>query len=159
MADLRDTPALKSLVFRGRSPKPMRVSVQLRFSPDDTRWMSSVYLDGEEREVVIPVEKMVPAGGGARQMPPATSARSILFVVDLVNARPGETGAFTLSGLRGILPGRRRDLLQRRDKVAGEQPVAEAFAKHPLRDPPGGHAPAGSSVPSGGGDEGAEHPA
>ena len=83
----------------------MRVSVQLRFAPDDARWLASVYLDGEEREVVIAVEKMKPAGRGATLMPPAASARSILFVVDLVNARPGDTGTFTISGLRGVLPG------------------------------------------------------
>ena len=104
-ADLRDAPPLKGLSFRGRAVKPMRVSVQLRFAPDDSRWITSVYLDNEEREIVIPLEKMTLAGGGAPGMPPTASARSILFVVDLVNARPGETGSFTVSGLRGILAG------------------------------------------------------
>jgi hypothetical protein len=103
-ADLRDTAPIRSLAFRGRATKPMRVSVQLRFAPDDGRWMTSVYLDGEERDVVVPIEEMAPAGGGASRVPQVATARSILFVVDLVNARPGETGSFTISGLRGILP-------------------------------------------------------
>ena len=101
VADLRETPSLNHLVFRGRAVKPMRVSVQLRFAPDDARWMTSVPLGPEEREVALGVGEMVPAYPTAGRMPEMSSARSILFVVDLVNARPGDSGAFTVSSLRG----------------------------------------------------------
>jgi hypothetical protein len=36
--------------------------------------------------------------GGA--MPDPSTARSLLFVVDLTNAIPGSRGSFTLSGIR-----------------------------------------------------------
>ena len=101
VADLRDAPALSRLVFRGRAARPMRVSVQLRFSPDDARWVKSVYLGTEEQEVTLEVGEMVPANPTSGRMPEMSSARSILFVVDLVNARPGDTGALTVSSLRG----------------------------------------------------------
>lgn len=100
VADLRETPALKRLVFRGRAVKTMRVSMQLRFSPNDARWTKSVYLGPEEREVIVEVGGMVPADRIAARMPQIATARSILFVVDLVNARPGDSGAFTVSALR-----------------------------------------------------------
>ena len=100
-ADLRDAEDIRGLLFRGRATKPMRVSVQLRFAPDDRRWGRSIYLDSQEREIVIDLRTMVAAERGSLTMPSTSAARSVLFVVDLVNARPGDAGAFTISGLRG----------------------------------------------------------
>ncbi len=99
--DIGALPAMDSLVFRGRATRPMRISVQLRFSPNDARWVKSLYLDGEERELSVPLTGMLPAERSIGQMPALASARSLLFVVDLVNARPGDTGAFTVAGARG----------------------------------------------------------
>jgi hypothetical protein len=88
------------LLFRGRASRPMRVSVQLRFTPDDARWVKSVYLDDQEREVVVPLREMAPAERPDAIIRPSSEARSVLFVVDLVNARPGTRGEFTIGDIR-----------------------------------------------------------
>ena len=90
------------ILFRGRATQPMRVSVQLRFSPNGARWTKSVYLEATEKDVAVDVTAMTPAGNSQPAMPDLSGAQSILFVVDLVNARPGDTGSFTVSGLRGV---------------------------------------------------------
>jgi hypothetical protein len=99
VAELRAAPAMGRIVFRGRATRPMRVSVQLRL-PTGSRWTRSVYLETVERETVVEVPTMVPAERTGQTMPGLPSAQSILFVVDLVNARPGDSGGFTISGLR-----------------------------------------------------------
>jgi hypothetical protein len=111
VVDLRNVPAdVNTIVFRGRADAPMRVSPQLRFGDaGDARWTSSVYLDQAERAVRIPFEMLRaadaetrPDGGDAARptLPPvrpaANRATSLLFVVDLTNARPGDEGSFTL---------------------------------------------------------------
>ena len=111
VVDLRNVPAdVNTIVFRGRADAPMRVSPQLRFGDaGDARWKSSVYLDQAERAVRIPFESLRPAdaetrpheGDAARPtLPPvrpaANRATSLLFVVDLTNARPGDEGSLTL---------------------------------------------------------------
>jgi hypothetical protein len=78
----------------------MRLSAQLRFPPDDRRWVKSVYIDSEKREVVAPVERMVAADRSRAPIPDPATARSLLFVVDLVNAKPGSTGEFTITDVR-----------------------------------------------------------
>lgn len=91
--------AFRGVFFEGIADRPMRVSVQLRYPPDDRRWISSVYLDGTTRTVFVPVSEMAPAErDGAR--PPEGPARSLLFVVDLVNTTPGASGGVTIEGVR-----------------------------------------------------------
>lgn len=98
--DLQVNDDFDVLMFRGRASKPMRVSVQLRFAPTEARWMKSIYLDGEEREVLVPLREMAPAERSDSTIPAADRARSLLFVVDLVNARPGDSGELTIRDLR-----------------------------------------------------------
>ena len=64
--------------------------------------MKSVYLDATEQEIVLSVPAMVAADRPAGTMPDLSNAQSILFVVDLVNARPGDGGAFTITGLHAV---------------------------------------------------------
>jgi hypothetical protein len=99
--DLPTAPADSATVsFRGVSPQPMRVSVQLRFAQDGgIRWRKSVYLDGEEREVVIPIEQFRPADAMTTR-PAIARATSLLFVVDLTNATPGAQGRVTVRDVR-----------------------------------------------------------
>ena len=80
----------------------MRVSVQLRFAPNGARWTKSVYLDTTEQEIALSVPAMVAADRPAGTLPDLSNAQSILFVVDLVNARPGDSGAFTITGLHAV---------------------------------------------------------
>lgn len=99
-ADLLETPPFQILTFNGRASRPTRVSVQLRFPPDDRRWVKSIYLDTEERAFAIPAGELVPAERSGPVMPPPERARSLLFVVDLVNAKPGDSGELTISDVR-----------------------------------------------------------
>jgi len=87
------------VVFTGRASAPMRVSVQLRFAAaGDARWARSVYLSEVPGRVELDLATLVRADGSATR-PPLTSASSLLFVVDLTNARPGWTGRFEISDL------------------------------------------------------------
>jgi hypothetical protein len=97
VTDLAEASEFDVLTFRGRAGKPMRVSVQLRFPPDDRRWVRSVYLDPDERRIDIPVGEMASSEPSGGPMPAARTVRSLLFVVDLVNATPGAEGAFTIT--------------------------------------------------------------
>ena len=106
--DLSVAAAFDTLAFRGRASGPMRVSVQLRFRPDDRRWVQSVYLGPDDRDLTVNLREMRAAEPGAAPMPALTTVRSLLFVVDLVNALPGTAGSFTISDLRGgVSPGTR----------------------------------------------------
>jgi hypothetical protein len=88
----RDLPPFAGISFRGRSAAPQRVSVQLRFAQDgDVRWLRSAYIAPEAATITIPVEKLRPADGAAPR-PDVRRATSLLFVVDLTNARPGDRG-------------------------------------------------------------------
>lgn len=98
-ADLTGGQALGTLAFHGNAAKPMRISVQLRFG-DGARWVKSVYLEPGERSVAVDVSGLRAAGAAQGPMPPPSTATSILFVVDLVNAQPGASGSFTIRGLR-----------------------------------------------------------
>ena len=91
--------AARHIAFTGRSVAPMRASVQLRFA-DGSRWVKSVYLDVSDHQVAVPVAEMVAAEQGSGKMPDPASARSLLVVVDVVNAAPGTKGALTVSGVR-----------------------------------------------------------
>jgi hypothetical protein len=86
----------RPLGFEGSAVKPMRVSVQLRFA-DGARWVKSVYLDAALRRVTIGTEDMTPADPSGTAIPDPSTALSILFVVDLVNAKPGDSGSFSIS--------------------------------------------------------------
>ena len=99
-ADIEGQAPFEALAFRGRADRPMRVSVQLRFRPDDRRWVRSVYLDSQEQDVRIQLGDMQAAEQRGAPIPLLSSVRSLLFLVDLVNAAPGAAGSFTISDLR-----------------------------------------------------------
>jgi hypothetical protein len=90
------------LTFSGRASRPMRAWVQLR-APTvggvERRWRSSVYLDEEAREIVVPLSAMTPVGAT-----PATVARdaidSLLLVIDQVNTRLGSSGQVWIDDVR-----------------------------------------------------------
>jgi hypothetical protein len=96
-ADLpRNLPEFGGVSFRARATQPIRVSVQLRFADDvNARWRKSVYLDGESRNFRIGLDVFRRADGPV-QRPDVRRATSLLFVVDLTNARPGDAGEFTV---------------------------------------------------------------
>ena len=88
-----------ALVFEGQAARPMRVSVQLRFgSETEARWTRSVYLEPAPEEIRVPFASLRAAVGNS-SLPPLDRASSVLFVVDLTNSRPGESGRFTIRRL------------------------------------------------------------
>jgi hypothetical protein len=95
-------PPFDRIVFSGRSSAPMRISVQARFDrAGGSRWIHSIYLSPESRQIVVPLERLVPADPPLdRPAPSFDSISSLLFVVDLTNAVPGGQGRFEISDLR-----------------------------------------------------------
>jgi hypothetical protein len=98
-SDLSGEP-FTGIYFEATADRPMRVSVQLRYPPDDHRWVRSVYVDATTRTVFVPVERLSPTDAGGGSSAPPDVPRSILFVVDLVNASPGQQGSLTIRDLR-----------------------------------------------------------
>ncbi len=91
-------PPFTQLTFNAFAVRPMRVSVQLRFA-DGARWVKSVYLDRAERQVAIRLQDLTSADRSGGIIPDPATATSLLFVVDLVNARPADSGSITIRGL------------------------------------------------------------
>ena len=89
-----------AVAFSATADRPMRASVQFRFPAEGERWIKSVYLDQQARDVVLRIADMAPAERPDSKLPDLARAGSILFVVDLTNAKPGARGGFTVSGLR-----------------------------------------------------------
>lgn len=83
------------LAFTARAERPMRISVQLRAVEADgttERWQRSVYLDTVDQERTIYFGDLTPVGGTRTWRPAVGSVRSILFVVDTTNTKPGTSG-------------------------------------------------------------------
>jgi hypothetical protein len=85
-----------AVTFTAASVRPARVSVQLRYSGGE-RWAHSVYLDATPRDIVVPISAMRPADHQIGRQPAATTAVSLLFVVDLTNALPGSANTVRIS--------------------------------------------------------------
>ena len=48
------------------------------------RWARSIYLEPSARQIAIPIEDLLPVDGQTGPAPPIDTARSLIFVVDLV---------------------------------------------------------------------------
>jgi len=90
------------IAFEARASRPMRVSVQVRLDSRgaDRRWVRSVYVDETPRLVSVSLADMRVAGTGERTPVDPSGIQSLLFVVDTVNARPGDAGTITIRDLR-----------------------------------------------------------
>jgi hypothetical protein len=81
------------VTFTMRGEQPMRVSVQLRTGGSESdRWARSVYVDTTGQEHTVFFGDMRPVGQTATLAPPLAAIRSLLFVIDTVNAKPGTSG-------------------------------------------------------------------
>jgi hypothetical protein len=83
------------LTFTIRAEHPMRVSVQLRSgagSGEQQRWQRSIYVDTVLQDHTIYFDDMAPVGPTATVTPDLSAIRSILFVVDATNTKPGDSG-------------------------------------------------------------------
>ena len=91
IADLTHGAASSDRVtFTIRAERPMRISVQLRTERD--RWQRSVYVEAFNREQIVQFDDLRPAGPAATDKPPLADVRSLLFVVDTTNTKPGTSG-------------------------------------------------------------------
>ena len=70
----------------------MRLSVQVRADDGSERWARSVYLDASDQEHTVFFDDMVPMGQTRTLKPALSSVRSLLFVVDTTNTKPGASG-------------------------------------------------------------------
>ena len=92
--------AFTHVVLTAAAKRPCRISVQLRYaSRGGARWGRSVYLDATPREIVVPVEQMRPLDRQAGLPPDPAAASSLLLVVDLTNAKPGDANDLTIANL------------------------------------------------------------
>lgn len=88
------------LTFTARADRPMRVSVQLRVPGSNgggERWQRSVYVDTFDEEHTILFDDMRPIGSTAAARPDRADVRSLLFVVDTTNTKPGTSGLFWIT--------------------------------------------------------------
>jgi hypothetical protein len=91
LADLPNGAASGDRVtFTARAERPMRISIQLRAGSD--RWQRSVYLDIFNRQRTVLFSDLRPAGAAATDKPPLADVRSLMFVVDATNTKPGTSG-------------------------------------------------------------------
>ncbi len=94
-----DVAQFDRLAFRASASRPLRLSVQLRDAAG-RRWQRSVYVEAVAGMIVVPFADMRLVGGISTQPPDLQTVHSILFVVDLTNARPGTAGEIRLSDMR-----------------------------------------------------------
>jgi hypothetical protein len=88
------------VVFTAAAKRPCRISVQLRYAGlGGERWGRSVYLDTTPREIAVPVDQMRPLDRQPGRPPDPAAASSLLLVVDLTNARPGDSNDLTIANL------------------------------------------------------------
>ena len=83
------------LAFTVRAQQPMRISVQLRSAAADgggDRWQRSVYVATVNEERTIDFNELTPVGTTATPRPVLSAIRSVLFVVDTTNTKPGASG-------------------------------------------------------------------
>lgn len=100
-AIVRDVPsglaACGTLVLTVSANREMRASVQVREPGGDTpalgqRWRRSIYVPTTPRTVTLPLGELRAVPGASRKTPMPGAVRSMLLVVDTVNARAGEAG-------------------------------------------------------------------
>jgi len=100
-----DTPsgiaAADRLSFTIRAEHPMRLSVQLRVpdpgSSGSQRWQRSVFAGPFDQDRSVFVDDLTPIGRTATWRPPLALVRSLMFVVDTVNTKPGSSGRFSIT--------------------------------------------------------------
>ncbi|MCC7417210.1 MAG: PHP domain-containing protein [Acidobacteria bacterium] len=104
VALVRDIPAGlppgARVAFEIRSEQPMRVSLQVRApggAEPGERWQTSLYAEPTPRAYSIPIAVLTPAGAAGTPHAPFQEIRSLLFVVDSLNTRPGASSRLWVS--------------------------------------------------------------
>jgi hypothetical protein len=84
------------VAFTVRAERPMRLSVQLLAASD--RWQRSVYVDTFNHERTVRFDDFLPSGPTSTEKPRLADVRSLLFVVDTTNTKPGASGRIWITG-------------------------------------------------------------
>jgi hypothetical protein len=91
------------IAFTVRAERPMRLSVQLRANgrgAEPQRWQRSIYVEPDDRERTIFFDDMTPVGETRSSAAPLVDVRSVMFVVDTTNTKPGSSGRVWLRDVR-----------------------------------------------------------
>jgi hypothetical protein len=96
-----DMPSYDRLMFSARADKPMRLWVQLsrQVPSGNQHWRRSVYLDSDEREIVVPFLDMR-AVGDAPPVVPLDTVKAFQFVIDQTNTPLGASGRVWFDDIR-----------------------------------------------------------
>ncbi len=89
--------AFKQVRFTVKSASPIRAWVQLRGASETERWGRTFYSDETTRIVELPLDSFRSIGETSTAAPPLDQVRSLLFVVDTLNSRPGAAGRMTIA--------------------------------------------------------------
>lgn len=90
--------------FRAWADRAGRVSVQLRSAGGGTRWRRSIYVDEIPAVHTVPLRDMRPVEPVVVAEPPGPDIDALLFVIDTVNARPGDAGTIAVAELEWLRP-------------------------------------------------------
>ena len=77
----------------------MRISVQVRDTTAD-RWQRSLYVDATSRDAVVAFDDLRPVGATHAPLPLHAEFRTIMFVVDTTNTKPGTSSRIWLKHVR-----------------------------------------------------------
>lgn len=97
---------VEEFVFTASSPRPMRVSAQIRIpgGVNGQRWQRSIYVDSSDARVRVPLATLEPVEPRSLR-PTAARIQSFLLVIDTVNARPGTSGEIVFRDLAYVAAG------------------------------------------------------
>jgi len=86
------------LTFSARAETPMRISVQMR--TQTARWRRSIHVDAFSEMHEVFFDEFAPVGDSATYRAPLDAVRSVLFVVDTTNTKPGASGRLWITAPR-----------------------------------------------------------
>lgn len=87
------------LSFTIRAERPMRISIQIRDATAD-RWQRSIYIDASPASRTVLFDDVRPVGVTHAERPRRSDFRSIMFVIDTTNTKPGTSGRIWLKDVR-----------------------------------------------------------
>jgi hypothetical protein len=90
------------LIFTAQSSRPTRIRVQLRI-PEGVQgrnWHRSVYVDETPRTITVNFGDLRPFDATTTGSPLLGDVRDVLFVVDTINTRPGDSGQLWLDDVK-----------------------------------------------------------
>lgn len=86
----KGVPDANRIAVTMHAERPMRVSVQLRGGAGGSeRWERSLFVDRFDSEKTVYFDELTPVGNTQTWKPPLDTIRSVMFVIDTTNTKPG----------------------------------------------------------------------